>query len=75
MEITDSVRLKSNTPPGDTFGAPALLLHVNRRLVEFGRFRMLHGDRPSCVVVVHLANLTLNPLDLDEEVRSFPGTP
>ncbi len=69
MEITDSVRLKSNTPPGDTFGAPALSVHVN------GRFRMLHGVRPSCVVVVHLANLTLNPLDLGEEVRSFPGTP
>ncbi len=58
-----------------TFGVPALPVLAHRHPGEFERFSMLHGDRPSCVRVVQLADLTLFLLNWEEQARRFPGTP
>ncbi len=46
---------------------------AHRHPGEFERSSMLHGDRPSCARVVQLADVTLVPLNRDEQARRFPG--
>ncbi len=48
---------------------------AHQRPVGFGRSSTMHGERPPCVELVQLANLTLFPLKLVEHARSFPGAP
>ncbi len=48
---------------------------AHRHPGEFGRSSMLLGYRPSCARVVQLADLTLVPLNREEQERRFPGTP